>query len=303
MEAIVTGAGGFVGRKLVDGLIGSGHEVIAVVRDLRLVPHYLGKQATVLRVDYDSISDIASKNEVYGSDVWYHLGWAATSGEGRADVELQLKNVSRACTCVEIADNIGCKKFVNAGSIMEYEAVKMLMENSSVPGAGYIYSTAKLCADLMMKTICAGRRIEYLTAIISNIYGVGESSPRFFNSALKKMMMNEHVSCTSGEQLYDFIYIEEAVQKLIFIAEKGQDNGRYYIGNPKQEQLKTFILEMHRISKSRSELGFGEVPFNGPVLDYAELDPGKLERMGCYNRYSFEEGVSKTLRWMKENYG
>ncbi len=298
MRTIVTGASGFVGRNLTKGLLEAGHEVTAIVRNPDRVPDCWNGRAEVVALKLENIRNLGSILHP-GFDTWYHFGWSSTSGPGRGDVKLQLKNVDWACESTETAAELGCRRFVNAGSIMEFEAEYFLRQNRGVPTTGYIYSTAKLCADMMLRTVCASRKIEYIHAVISNIYGVGEESPRFLNTMLRKLLHNEHVACTEGKQLYDFIYVSDAVQKLIFLGENGIPSEDYYIGNPEPKPLKEFILSMYRLSESKSVLGFGEVPFNGPFLDYRQFDPGKLERMGCKNQFSFEAGVIQTMEWMR----
>lgn len=299
MRAIVTGASGFVGRNLTEGLLEAGHEVTALVRSLDRVPRdWVGRVDTVC-LDLEHIRELGQMLSP-GYDAWFHLGWAGTSGSLRGDVALQLSNVGWACAAAETAANLGCGRFVYAGSIMEYEAKVYLRETGSRPGAGYIYSTAKLCADLMLRTVCFARGIGYIHGVISNIYGAGEVSSRFLNATLRKLLRHEHVACTEGKQLYDFIYVSDAVRKLVFLGEAGTPGEDYYIGNPEPRPLREFILTMRQISESRSELGFGEVPFNSPNLDYSQFDPGKLERLGCRNLFSFEDGVRKTMEWLRD---
>ncbi len=300
MKAIVTGATGFLGSNLINAMISSGEEVIAVVRDPQKIPDSWKNKITILCCDLNEIKDLKKYSVVKDCDVWYHLGWSATSGNGRADVELQLCNVLGTYNALVTADEINCKKFINAGSIMEYEAIQYLSEDNCRPGLGYIYSTAKLCADYMAKTVSYNKKIDYINIVISNIYGIGETSPRFFNSTLRKMIGNEDIPLTEGNQLYDFIYITDAVRKMLFLGKHGTDMQSYYLGNPEQRQLKDFVIEMKKICGSTSKLMFGEVPFNGPFLDYKNIETNKIDKMGCKNEISFYEGVARTISWMKE---
>lgn len=89
---------------------------------------------------------------------------------------------------------------------MEYEISK-IMETDIIPGANTIYSTAKITADYMLRTKSYALGIDYIRAIISNIYGPGEDSPRLVNTSLKKMLGGEHCSFSDGTQMYDYIYI------------------------------------------------------------------------------------------------
>jgi nucleoside-diphosphate-sugar epimerase len=208
--------------------------------------------------------------------------------------------VQAACDAVKLAARLGCKRFVNAGSIMEYEAMSYIPQAGATPGMGNIYSTAKLAADFMAKTTAAKEHIEYCNVIISNIYGIGEKSGRFLNSVMRKMLQNESIAMTQGTQLYDFIYVTDAVKAIILAGINGEANTSYYIGNETQRPLREFVLDMKEILQSKSELLFGRVPFTGAMLSYREFDTEGLKTLGFRPEISFKEGIKKTQEWIKE---
>ncbi|MCM1144036.1 MAG: NAD(P)-dependent oxidoreductase [Blautia sp.] len=299
MRAVVTGATGFVGKWLVNELLSQGDEVTVIVRNRQMIPvEWLDKLCIIERT-MEQLADI--QKEDFGNrtqDIFFHLAWAGTSGMDRADIGLQLGNVQFTCEAVCLAERVGCSKFINAGSIMEYEAMQYLSSDGAVPGLGNIYSTAKLTADFMAKIVAAKANIAYVNVIISNIYGPGERSARFLNTVLRKMLGNEKIALTHGNQLYDFIYVSDAVRAMITAGKKGKANTAYYIGNVRQRPLKEYVICMKSILNSDSELGFGEIPFQGALLTYHEFDTGRLEQLGFWPAVTFEEGVKLTRDWI-----
>ena len=111
----------------------------------------------------------------------------------RANEKIQLANVQYTIDAVRLANRMKCKRFIHAGSIMEYEASLCMNDASISPSLGYIYSTAKLTADYMARTVAQILGVEYLNAIISNIYGVGETSARFLNTTLRKLIAGDTI--------------------------------------------------------------------------------------------------------------
>lgn len=297
MKAVVSGATGFVGKWLVKELLDQNNEVIVIVKNDHNIPRsWLGKvKIYVCDLQDYSCLDVHENN----ADCFFHLAWAGTSGKERADVRLQLSNVQATCDAIQLASKLGCTRFIFAGSIMEYEAVSCVGDTASYPGMGYIYSTAKLTADFIAKIICSNSHMEYLNVIISNIFGIGEYSPRFLNSTIKKMIHNENIPLTEGTQIYDFIYVTDAVKQIILAAERGNANEAYYIGNPEQRRLKEFIIDMKTALKSTSELKFGEIPLTGKSLTYHEFDTHKLQQLGFETAVSFTEGVILTSNWLR----
>ena len=300
MKAVVTGATGFVGRWLVEELLHQKDDVTILVRDKERVPKRWEGKLHVVESSLDRAAMLHRVDFPAGdADIFFHLAWeGASGGSQRADSKLQLKNVQYACDMVELARRLHCSRFVNAGSIMEYEAMQYIPENGAVPGMGNIYSTAKLAADFMAKAASVHAGLEYINVIISNIYGAGEYSERFFSTVLWKMVHHEKIPLTHGEQLYDFIYASDAAKAIALAAQKGEKNTAYYIGNPTQYPLKHFVLQMKDVLESRSELLFGEVPFRGAMLTYKEFDTCKLGQLGFQPEIDFLKGIKLTKEWM-----
>lgn len=301
MKAIVTGATGFVGGRLVDELLCQRDEVTVIVRNRARVPREWNTRVHIVEASLGQLQGLEVQDFFSPrADVFFHFAWDGTSGNKRADVCLQLQNAQFACDAVKLAGRLQCGRFINAGSIMEYEAMQYISADGALPGMGNIYSTAKLAADFMAKTVAAQEGIDYINTIISNIYGAGERSARFLNTTLRKMLNHEAIPLTHGEQMYDFIYVSDAVKAIAFAGKKGEKNASYYIGNARQHPLKEFILQMKEVTGSQSQLLFGEVPFAGATLSYREFDTEKLTRMGCLPSIDFAQGVNLTKKWMLE---
>ena len=299
-RAIVTGATGFIGKWLVKELSKSGYDVTAVVRNLQKVPSEWKDKIEVVECNIENYPNMPGDSfRCNDYNLFFHLAWEGGTGFNRANYAMQLKNVYAACEALKLSKRLGCQRFVNAGSIMEYEALQYIQQDGAVPTAGYIYSTAKLTADFMLKSLAAQEDIEYINVIISNVYGVGETSARFLNQLLRKMIANQRIALTSGEQLYDFIYVTDAVKGMICAAQKGKKNFAYYIGNHTPHPLKTYILQIKEILDSNAELVFGEVPFNGVMLSYKEFDTSKLYDLGYNIEIPFQEGVLMTTEWIR----
>lgn len=301
-KAIVTGANGFVGTALVKELSARKIEVIAVVRDAKEnVSEIAGLPG--LRIVYCDLAELSELNDKIidrDADVFYHLAWVGSAGPLRGNYEVQLHNAKYTCDAVKACAAIECPKFVFASSIMEYECAK-LMEAGKKPSINTQYSTAKIAANYMAKAQAAALDIEYVSAVISNIYGEGERSPRLINTSLRKLLAGEHVSFSSGEQMYDFVYITDAAKAFAAIGEKGVPFQTYYIGSLNPHPLKEFLQELRDGVDPSIEIGLGEIPFDGVTLTYEEFDVFALKHdTGFEPQISFAEGVQKTIAWLEE---
>lgn len=303
-KVIVTGATGFVGGWLVKELVSMGVKVIAVVRseesDITALQQYDNVRIVVCPLEeITTIPLLILDNDI---DVFYHFAWAGTSGMDRANIKLQLSNIKATCDAVKAASEIGCMKFVNAGSIMEYEAVQYIPADGTKPALSNIYSTAKQTADFMAKTLAVSLKLSYVNAIISNIYGTGEKSARFINTTIRNFLSKGKTKFTHGEQLYDFIYASDAARAFYLVGESGKSYTSYYIGNPIPYPLKDFITRMRNIVDENIELNFGEMPFQGALLKYTEFDTTKMHKeFGFEIEVTFEQGIEKTVEWIQRN--
>lgn len=301
-KAIVTGSNGFIGTALCKALSDDGVSVIAVVRSADAnIEHIKGiPDIKIVFCDLSDINNLAQYIDDRDVDALFHLAWVGSAGSLRGDSDVQIKNIQYTCDTVKACSMIGCKRFIFASSIMEYE-IEAIMATENTPGINTLYSSAKVAADYMARTVAGALGIEYIRAVISNIYGPGESSPRLINTSLRKLLAGEHCSFSCGDQLYDFIYISDAAQAFVEIAQKGIPNRTYYIGSQEPKPLKEFLCEMRDLVNPSAEIGLGEIPFNGMSLSYQEFDINAVKNdTGFVPKVSFEQGIQKAIRWIKE---
>lgn len=298
-QAVVTGANGFIGKMLVSALREQGYHVAAL--DLHF-DAALREQVgvTCVNVSGGTVEQLRAALPEGDYDCFFHLAWAGTSGPARADYEVQLDNVKLACQYVELCRDIGCRRFLYASSINEMETYEYLQSDGAEPGGGYIYGTGKLAAHLMAETVAYRCGVEFIPVIITNIYGVGEVSARMIYTSIRKLLNREHCSFTAGYQMYDFIYITDAIQSVLHVSEKGTPFHRYYIGSGHPRPLREFLLEMRDIVAPGAELGLGDLPFRGADISYAQFDLDKVERdTGYRNQVSFAEGIRLTADFIR----
>ena len=300
-KAIVTGANGFVGEAVCRELSDKGVKVIAVVRSIDDDTTRISNipNIKIIYCDLSEFGKLPDLIEDRDIDILYHFAWIGIAGPLRGDYDIQIKNVRYTADTVKACAKIGCKRFVFAASIMEYE-IDAIMSTETTPGINTLYCTAKLAADYMSRTIAGNLKIEYIRALISNIYGPGEVSPRLVNTSIRKMLRGEHCSFSKGDQLYDFIYISDAAKALVAIGEQGYANKTYYIGSHNPRPLKEFLIEMKDCVDPKIDIGLGELPFNGVSLTYNEFDLYSVSKdTGFSPEVSFSEGIKNTIHWLK----
>lgn len=298
-NVIVTGANGFIGKTLVKALLDKGYSVVAL--DVKF-DEILEKNSNVQCVNVMGKDVSSLKNEIPSDNYscFFHLAWMGTSGPARADYDVQLNNVKLACDYIKLCAEIGCERVVYASSINEMETYEYLQSDNIKPAGGYIYGTGKLAAHLMGETVAKINGVEFIPVIITNIYGIGEKSARMIYTSINKLLKKEHCSFTAGYQTYDFIYISDAINSIIAVAEKGKAFNRYYIGSGEPKPLREFLIEMKNIVDPEAEIGLGDIPFKGIDISYSQFELKKVEEdTGYVNEIPFSKGIKMTAEWIE----
>lgn len=298
-NVIVTGANGFIGLNLVNELLKRNYHVVAIDKSFKK-EFINNRNVTCVKVPDKSVFNLINEIPDDKYECFFHFAWAATSGLGRSDYNIQLDNVRMSCDYVKLCSSIKCKRFVYASSINEMETYEYLQSDDVEPSGGYIYGTGKLAGHLFGETVAKLNCVDFIPIIITNIYGIGERSARLIYTSLVKLLKGEHVSFTSGFQTYDFIYISDAINSIIEVAEKGKPFNRYYIGSGSPKPLRYFLIKMKDVIDPKIRLGLGDLPFKGVDISYSQFDLKKVEKdTGYKNLVTFEQGIKMTVDWIK----
>lgn len=302
-KVIVTGANGFIGSALLRELSCRGIEVIAVIKgkdsDIGRI-----KQLSNIKIVYCDMDDIFNLPDLVTDrdvDACFHLAWVGTFGDERSYYEMQMRNIRYAVQTVDAISRIGVKRFIGAGSLAEKDVLNYHGEDGATPNATSYYGIAKIAAHYMTKTECTKRGIEHVWCYLSNTFAVGSTTNNFVMMASRLMLRGERAAFTSGEQIYDFMYVTDTAKAMYYAGEKGTVNTAYYLGSNKQRPLKEYIKIIRDTIDPSIELHFGEIPYNGNSLPVEAYDGKKLaDDTGFKPSISFEEGIKKTVEWLKK---
>lgn len=304
-KAIVVGGAGFVGNAVVKELLKNDTEVYTIVRPgffERGTNHRLdGLNVHVIECDIRQIVQLESMVQERGFDAWYQFAWDGLFNEPLLDYTTQIMNIKWIMDAIVIASNLGCKKFIGAGSISQYELQTMEGQTNN-KDKHKVYKTAKLACEYMGRSVANGCRIEFYWPIIINIFGEGETSPRLINSMIRNLQAGKHQALSEGNQIYDFVYIDDAARAFYLIGEKGKQYKTYVIGSGDAKQLKVFLCTLRDVVAPDAQLGFGQLTFNGIYLPKELYDISAIQRdTGYAPRVSFEEGIRRTAAWIEKN--
>ena len=230
--AVVTGAGGFIGRVLTEQLLSRGDLVYAVTRSReRLKDLPLCENLIVVETDFSGYINL--EQWIPSADVFFHLAWAGGFEQSALrDYKLQLSNAKYACDAVSSAAKIGAKRFVYAATVNEIEIQQFIggFETFQTRPTN-IYAAAKLAGELICRTIAQAQQIHYNAGIIPLLYGKGNESKQLVNVVLTALIHNEAPKLIAGNNQYDLVSVKDVAKALMAIGDNGKNGMRYYIGH------------------------------------------------------------------------
>lgn len=299
---VITGPTGAVGMALINQCIENRIAVLAICHkgSKRVAQIPKNEFVHVIEADLDEYVNLNAQQDSY--DIFFHLAWNGTFGAERDDMQLQAKNIQYTLDAVRLAERLGCHTFVGAGSQAEYGRVEGILSPDLPVHPENGYGMAKLCAGLMSRKLCKLLKMRHIWTRILSVYGPYDKKDTMIMSALEKMLHNQETYFTKGEQIWDYLYSEDAARALLLLAEKGMDQGTYCIGSGIGKPLAEYIQTMYKLTKSELPPGLGKVPYAEQQVMHLQADISQLrEDTGFLPEIDFEEGIKRLIETIVED--
>lgn len=292
---IVTGATGAVGSAVVRQALAKGIRVTCIVHQ---GSKRLGKlpQDNNLKIVECNLSDYKDLHLEGQHDAFIHLSWEKTFGASRDDAEVQTRNIQYTLDAVQFAHRSGCTVFVGAGSQAEYgvQSVDLTPDLPVKPESGY--GIAKYAAGKLSAMLCKSLGIRQCWVRILSVYGPNDGENSLISYLIREFKAGNEPQLTKCEQMWDYLYADDAADAILAVAEKGKDGKAYPLGSGKGNKLSEYVEEIRRIINPEVEVLYG-------VKEYYPHQPMRLvanikalkEDTGWYPKTSFENGISTII--------
>lgn len=297
MRIVISGATSMIGAALANKLLDNNHEVIAVVRKNTKKTDTLIKSPNLSIVECNMEDYGELNNLIQGEvDVAVSTAWNGTRGADRNNKELQEENYKNSVSFLNVMLSKGCQKFLTAGSQAEYGlwTRKEKLKEDVIPNPNTEYGKYKLKFYEYAKDYCKANGCILIEPRFFSLYGPKDYERTLVISTLKKMLENKPCELTECIQLWDFLYIDDAIAGLIKLIEDNVEEGVYNFGSGYSAPLKVFIEEMKKITNTNSELQYGIIPYPTTGIVNVNPDVTKLINCGWTPQVSFADGI-KTI--------
>lgn len=229
--------------------------------------------------------------------MFYHLAWEGTTGVARNDMYLQHRNARYALDAVDAAHRFGCKKFIGAGSQAEYGRVDGVLRSDTPTFPETGYGIAKLCAGQMSREQAHQLGMEHNWVRILSVYGPNDGEQSVVMYTINKLKNHEIPQFTKGEQIWDYLYSDDAGRAFRLIGEKGIDGKVYVLGSGKAKPLGKYLEDIRNIVNPTGEIALGAIPYGDKQIMFLQADITELVRDTAWQpSMDFKNGITNILR-------
>jgi UDP-glucose 4-epimerase len=310
MKYIVTGAAGFIGSNLVDRLINDGHCVLGIDNLSTGRIEFLKKSLASERFTFLE-GDITNKEFLEASfkgwDFVYHLAANADVRFGLnhpyKDIEQNTIGTFNVLEAMR-ANNIFKIGFSSTGSVYGESSQIPTLENAPFPIQTSLYGSSKLSGEALITSYCEGYKFEANIFRFVGILGERYTHGHIYDFYQKlKRDPSQLEILGDGKQRKSYLYVQDCIEAMLTAEEKMLDNINIYnLGVDSYYEVMVSVEIICNELKISPELRFtgGE---RGWVGDnpFIFLETSKIRSLGWTPKLSIQEGVIKTINYLREN--
>jgi nucleoside-diphosphate-sugar epimerase len=272
-----------------------GVEVFGTTTDLAKLGGFTAyKNFTPVETGYAEYTKLHEILKTRGFDVLYHLAWQGTTN--RTDSVAQLPNIKAAADLACEAAALDCQKIVFISTLNSY----LIKPSKKLARSGEcsVYGSAKLAAWKLLQAIAFNNDTESCLAMLSYVFGPGDRQDSIHNQFIRKLLSNEELDLVDGDNLTNWIYIDDVVDGLVTVGSHGLGGAEYYIGGTQLQSFKEIITAIRAILESTSQLNFGAYR-DEAFIDFEKIDLNRLHRETGYKASSdFASNIIATANWL-----
>ena len=331
MKLVVTGAAGFIGSNIIKGLNARGIDDIIAVDDLTEGDKFknLADLQIADYVDVDDFYDLFAEGAFGEVEAVFHEGACSDTMEPDGKYMMD-NNYTLSCELFHACQDHGTR-LLYASSAATYGGSDTFSESPEFEKPLNVYGYSKLLFDQRLRREM-GQRFENAAAQVAgfryfNVYGPREqhkgrmASVAFhqfnqYHSDGKVKLFGEHGGYAAGEQMRDFVFIDDVVAVNLWFLDHPEKSGIFNLGTGKAQPFNDVaisVVNSLRKSQHQAPLSLQEAAYGGlidyigfpPALvgkyqSYTQADLSALRAAGCSHAFAdVQTGVAAYMQWLK----
>ena len=311
MKVCILGGTGYLGTKIITELIKGDNYVVCVCRkDSKskkeffnnnkveyVVSDYLVLRDLFANTKFDCIINAsctymkgARIDDIVESNLIFPMRVLSLAVENYYGINSEFNNYNSIKLNSEISHLKTKKESTNI------KQLRFISMGTGLPDNFNLYTYTKKQFNKMGHFFSKEYGLEFINLELENYYGEFEPKNRFLPSVIEKMKNNEDIPLTQGEQLRDFVYINDVINAIMLIATK-KDLPPYMdvpLGSGNASSIKELVMYIKELMNSKSNLQYGKVPLrpNEPS-SFSNLAMYKM--LGGKIEYNWKDGIKIML--------
>lgn len=312
-QALVTGAGGFIGSHLVEALLRKGAKVRAFVRytsrgDLGLLKLLDPADLAQLEIITGDLRDEhAVRDAVKGCDVVFHLGALISIPYSYVHpAEVAAVNFMGTLNVLMACREHGVGRLVHTSTSEVYGTARQTPINEShVLQAQSPYSASKIGADKLVESFIAVYSLPAVTVRPFNTFGPRQSARAVIPTIITQALASDEIRLGSLTTTRDFTFVSDTVNGFLCAAgAPGVEGAVFNLGTGEEisigalaQRILSQIGRTVRITEDRQRLR----PEASEILRLVSDNWLAVQRLGWRPSVSLDEGLKQTIEWMRGN--
>jgi dTDP-glucose 4,6-dehydratase len=305
-RVLITGGAGFIGSHLCERFLADGADVICMDNFLTGTPdnvaHLLSNPRFTL-IQQDVTNYIWVKGPL---DAILHFASPASPVD-YLELPIQTLKVGSLGThkALGLAKEKGARLLLAStsecyGDPLVHPQNEDYWGNVNPIGPRGVYDEAKRFAEAMTMAYHRYHKVETRIVRIFNTHGPrmrlndGRVVPNFIAQALRGEPMTVY---GDGSQTRSFCYVSDLVEGLVRLL-KSDHPTPVNLGNPKEVTILQFAEVIKKLTNSKSEIVFRELPEDDPKVRQPDITRARTI-LGWEPKVGLEEGLAKTIEYFR----
>jgi len=302
MKVLITGASGFVGSHVARLLVAEGCEVHVLVRESsnRWRIQDILPSMYLWQSDLVAFENVNTYLQEIKPELCIHLAWYAVPGKYLNSQE-NLDSIQASINLLSQLAELGCKRFVGIGTCFEYDLSLGYLSESSLTKPITLYAATKVALSTILQQFAQITEMEVAWIRLFYQYGPMEDERRLIPGIISSLLRDEVVKTTKGEQIRDFLHIED-VASAIWAVAKSNVSGVVNVGSGQPVTVGQIALELGNLLGKPDLIHLGALPYrpNDPMFICANNELLR-KKTDWTPKYNLTTGLKNTIEWYKDH--
>ncbi len=303
-EVLVTGGAGFIGSHLTRRLLSEGARVHILIKhgESRWRLQDVLTRVALWETDLADFAALQHTLSHCNPRIIFHLAALVNTARDWELVPAMIhNNILGTAHLLMVLKDKDCEVIVHTSSLEEYGFLNAPFIENQRESPVSPYSFSKLSSTVFCEMAARIFNLPIHILRLSPTYGPAQEGPMLIPAAIEALLTNKEFAMTAGEQMRDFIYIDDVVEAFLRIAALRQGfGGIFNVGTGLPRRVAEVIEIIQTYTGTNGVVHRGALPYRPGEGMAAFGSSEKLKRLtGWAPAVSLEEGLKKTVDWYK----